>query len=99
MRSAHAYEISVAPEKTTRASEREKSKFRGLRRFVKSLVVKRAAHWRELFAETLGVRCRDVALIRALTLPDFDNREMVRATALLKHVKTKPARLFAAGIS
>src|SRR5262245_27793876 len=67
-----------------------------LDRLVQPLVIERAAHGRELIAKFLGRYCRDVSLVRALTFPNFNDREMVRPIALLEHVKTNGTRIFAA---
>src|SRR5262249_42498909 len=56
---------------------------------VQPLVIERAAHGRELVAKIFGRRCRDVSLVCALVLPDFNHREVVRPVALLEHVEAQ----------
>src|SRR5262245_62246844 len=63
---------------------------------VQALVIERAAHGRELVAKTFGRRRRDVGLVCALVLPDFNHREVVRPVALLEHVEAHGTRLLAA---
>src|SRR5215831_19329364 len=63
---------------------------------VQPLVIERAAHGRELVAKIFGWRRRDVGLVCALVLPDFNYREVVRPVALLEHVEAHGTCLLAA---
>src|SRR5262249_12304265 len=63
---------------------------------VQPLVIERAAHGRELVAKIFGWRRRDVGLVCALVLPDFNYREVVRPVALLEHVEAHGPCLLAA---
>src|SRR5262249_12230904 len=67
-----------------------------LDRLVQPLVIECAAHGRELVAKFFGRRRRDVGVVRALVLPDFNHREVVRPIALLEHVEAHGTRFLAA---
>src|ERR1700730_13750416 len=58
---------------------------------VESLVIQSAAHGRELLTKILGMRCRDMPVVGVLILPDLDNGEVVRPTALLQSLESNHA--------
>src|ERR1700731_4606149 len=64
--------------------------------FVEPVVIKRAGHGSELFAELPGGGGEHVSLVRRLVLPNFGDGEMVCPVALLPHFKALGIGLLAA---
>src|SRR5580700_5582385 len=72
------------------------SRSRSLHVLVEAVVVQRAHHGSELFAELLGGRGDDMSVDRAAILPDLVDGEVVRPVALLPRLEAHRAGLLAA---